>query len=132
MRGQDLTGVRALPLFATMDEITFDRLAPASFLQLFPTGVQLISEGESADFLHIVVDGSVELFASGNGRETTVAILPPVTAFILAAVLKDIREHRHEYENEEWIKQQLAGRREAGFPQAFTEGKSGERRTNCK
>lgn len=90
MRDQDLGRVRALPLFASMDSATFDRLAPASFLQRFPAGVELIEEGDSADFLHVVVEGSVELFAAGNGRETTVAILHPVTAFILAAVLKDM------------------------------------------
>ncbi len=89
MRDQDLERVRALPLFASMAEGTFDRLAPTSYLQRFPSGVHLISEGDEADFLHVVVEGSVELFASGNSRETTVAILRPVTAFILAAVLKD-------------------------------------------
>jgi len=90
MRDQDLERVRRLPLFATMDDAAFDRLAPISYLQQFPTGVHLISEGDSADFLHVVVEGSVELYAAGNGRETTVAIVQPVTAFILAAVLKDM------------------------------------------
>jgi CRP/FNR family transcriptional activator FtrB len=90
MRSEDLKAVRALPLFSTMEEATFERMMPASFLQRFPTGVELIREGETADFLHIVVEGSVELFATGNGRETTVAVFRPVTAFILAAVLKDM------------------------------------------
>jgi CRP/FNR family transcriptional activator FtrB len=49
----------------------------------------LITEGEPADFLHVVVDGSVELFAQSNGRETTMALVQPVSTFILAAVLKD-------------------------------------------
>ena len=35
----------------------------AAFLQRFPQGVSLIQEGELPDFLHIVVEGSVELFA---------------------------------------------------------------------
>ena len=60
-----------------------------AYLQSFPRQVQLVTEGEPADFLHIVVDGSVELFAESNGRETTMAIVTPVTTFILAAVLKD-------------------------------------------
>jgi len=90
MRDQDLERVRRLPLFSTMDDDAFDRLAPISYLQQFPTGVHLISEGDSADFLHVVVEGSVEMYATGNGRETTVAIVQPVTAFILAAVLKDL------------------------------------------
>jgi CRP/FNR family transcriptional activator FtrB len=90
MRDAELERVRKLPLFATMAPETYERLAPASFLQKFPRGVRLIREGDTADFLHVVVDGSVELFAGGNGRETTVAVLHPVTAFILAAVLKDM------------------------------------------
>ncbi|MEP4380085.1 MAG: cyclic nucleotide-binding domain-containing protein [Alphaproteobacteria bacterium] len=53
-----------------MDDAAFDRLAPISYLQHFPAGVHLISEGDSADFLHVVVEGSVELYATGNGRET--------------------------------------------------------------
>lgn len=90
MREDELERIRALPLFSTLEEQTFERLTPASFLQRFPAGVQLITEGETADFLHIVVEGSVEMFATGNDRETAVAILQPVTAFILAAVLKDM------------------------------------------
>lgn len=90
MRDQDLERVRCLPLFSTMDDDAFDRLAPISYLQQFPAGVHMITEGDSADFLHVVVEGSVELYATGNGRETTVAIVQPVTAFILAAVLKDV------------------------------------------
>ncbi len=90
MREEDLGAIRALPLFATMDAATFDEMAPASYLQRFPKGVELIREGDAADFLHIVIDGSVELFATTNQRETTVAVFRPVTAFILAAVLKDM------------------------------------------
>lgn len=90
MREEDLESVRQLPLFATMAQPTFDLIAPASFLQKFPAGVQLITEGETADFLHVVIEGSVELFATGNNRETAVAVVQPVTAFILAAVIKDM------------------------------------------
>lgn len=67
----------------------FERLMPASFLQRFPRGVVLIREGEPADFLHIVVEGAVELHAHGMGRESSIAVAYPVSAFILAAVLKD-------------------------------------------
>jgi CRP/FNR family transcriptional regulator, transcriptional activator FtrB len=49
----------------------------------------LIREGEMPDFLHIVVEGSVELFAGHEGRETTIDIIRPVTTFILAAVIRD-------------------------------------------
>jgi CRP/FNR family transcriptional activator FtrB len=49
----------------------------------------LINEGELPDFLHIVVEGTVELFASSNERQTTIRIVRPVSTFILAAVIRD-------------------------------------------
>ena len=51
--------------------------------------MSLIAEGDLPDFLHIVVEGSVELFASHDGHETTLDIMRPVTTFILAAVIRD-------------------------------------------
>jgi CRP/FNR family transcriptional activator FtrB len=81
--------VRALPLFQDVSEPHFEELMNAAFLQRFPQGVRLISEGDLPDFLHIVVDGSVELFGTHDGHECTIEILEPVTTFILAAVIRD-------------------------------------------
>ena len=89
MRPEDLPAVRGLELFADMEEASFEELMQAAYLQRFPPQVQLISEGDSADFLHIVVEGTVELYAAANNRETTAAIIEPVATFILAAVLCD-------------------------------------------
>lgn len=89
MRPEDKPTVRALDLFSDMSEGSFDGLFEAAFLQRFPPGVQLVREGDPADFLHIVLDGQVETFATWNGRETTLDMLRPVTTFILAAVLRD-------------------------------------------
>ena len=90
MRDEDLPLVRELPLFAAMEEANFRELVQASFLQRFPPQVTLIREGESADFLHVVIEGSVELFAIANGRETTMEIVRPVATFILAAAVNDL------------------------------------------
>jgi CRP/FNR family transcriptional activator FtrB len=81
--------VRELDLFSAMEEASFDELMQAAFLQRFPPQVRLITEGDLADFLYIVVEGSVELFAANNGRETSIEIVRPVATFILAAVLRD-------------------------------------------
>ncbi len=89
MRSDDLASIRRLPLFATMREENFAALTPASYLQAFPPQMQLITEGDHADFLHVVVEGCVELFARHNGRETTLALLRPVSTFILAAVVEE-------------------------------------------
>lgn len=89
MRSEDLPTVRALDLFAAMSEESFDILMQGAFLQWFPPQVTLIEEGGGADFLHVVVEGTVEMVARGNDRETTMAIMEPVSTFILAAVLRD-------------------------------------------
>ena len=89
MRQNEWKLVRALPLFRSVKPANFKKLMSAAFLQRFPPGVTLIKEGEQPDFLHIVVDGSVELLGADNKRETTIDILQPVTTFILAAVIRD-------------------------------------------
>ncbi|WP_417488526.1 helix-turn-helix domain-containing protein [Maricaulis sp.] len=89
MRPQDCESVRALSLFQDMEAGVFERLISAAYLQRFPAQIELITEGESADFLYIVVEGCVELFSTANGRETTMALVRPVSTFILAATIKD-------------------------------------------
>jgi CRP/FNR family transcriptional activator FtrB len=89
MRQAEIDLVRALPLFENVSEKHFDELMNTALLQRFPQGVTLIREGDLPDFLHIVVEGSVELFASHDGHETVLDILQPVTTFILAAVIRD-------------------------------------------
>ena len=89
MRPDDLPQIRELNIFEGISDDNFDELMRASFLQTFPAQMELIEEGEPADFLHIVVEGCVELFASTNGRESTMAMVYPVSSFILAAILRD-------------------------------------------
>lgn len=89
MRPDDLLRIRELPLFQSMGQESFEGLTNAAYLQHFPPQVELINEGDPADFLYIVVEGAVELFAKSNGREASMAIVKPVGTFILAAVLKD-------------------------------------------
>lgn len=89
MRTDDLPEVRSLQLFESMSDDSFSELMNAAYLQNFPPQVQLIAEGDSADFLFVVLEGCVELFACANDRETTMAMVRPVGSFILAAVLRD-------------------------------------------
>jgi CRP/FNR family transcriptional activator FtrB len=89
MRDTDAEIVRALPLFSGMQQTHFQTLIGAGYLQRFPHGVVLVDEGQKPDFLHILVEGSVEFFSSSRGRETTLSFLTPPGAFILAAVVLD-------------------------------------------
>lgn len=89
MRPSESDLVRELPLFRDMDGAHFDALLAAAHLQRLPKSTTLIHEGELPDFLHIVVEGAVELYAESHGRETTIDILRPVSTFVLAAVIRD-------------------------------------------
>ena len=81
--------IRRLALFADMADEHFAALMRASYVQNFPPQIELITEGDPSDFLHIVLSGSVDLFSSWNGRETSMAAVRPVSAFILATTIKD-------------------------------------------
>lgn len=89
MRDQEKSAVRNLRLFSSMAPDKFEDMLRGSFLQRFPAHVVLIREGDPADFLHVVVDGSVELFSVWRNQESTMDVARPVSTFILAAVIKD-------------------------------------------
>ena len=89
MRPHDLAEVRRLPLFCDMMAANFDQLMQGAYAQTFPEGLELIRQGDPADFLHVVLEGSVELYASWEGRLCTMAVVKPVGTFILAACIKD-------------------------------------------
>lgn len=90
MRVQDLADIRQLPLFRNMLQSSFDALMQSAYAQRFPSGLVLIRQGDNADFLHVVVEGSVELYADWQGRTTTMAVIQPVGTFILAACVRDL------------------------------------------
>lgn len=89
MRAEDMEEMRKLPLFAGVASASVDAMLRPAFLQRFPPHVDLVHEGEPADFLHVVVEGQVEVFSAYRDRETTVAVLGPGQSFIVAAVVLD-------------------------------------------
>jgi CRP/FNR family transcriptional activator FtrB len=89
MRDTDAEIVRTLPLFRDMEPQHFATLVGAGYLQRFPHLVELIHEGHKPDFLHVLVEGSVEFVSTSRGHETTLSVLTPPGAFILAAVVLD-------------------------------------------
>ena len=81
--------VRALPLFTNIDENNFNKLMTAADLQHVPQHLTLITEGTTPDYLHVVIDGSVEIFCTHDGHETTIDIIRPSAAFILASAIRE-------------------------------------------
>jgi CRP/FNR family transcriptional activator FtrB len=81
--------IRQLHLFEEMADASFEALMRGSYVQNFPPRVELITEGDPSDFLHVILSGAVDLFSSWNGRETSMATVRPVSTFILAATIRD-------------------------------------------
>ena len=72
-----------------MTDENFTSLMRGAYVQNFPAQIELITEGEPSDFLHVVISGSVDLFSGWNGRDTSMATVRPISTFILAATIKD-------------------------------------------
>jgi CRP/FNR family transcriptional activator FtrB len=89
MRRTDRDHIRALPLFRNITQAHFNELMRAGRVQHLPARVTLVNEGEPSHFLHIIMEGTVELYCSNAGREITVDIIYPHTVFILAAVIRN-------------------------------------------
>lgn len=89
MRDTELDLIRRLPMFREAQPEYVTELVAGALLQRFPPHVLLIEEGHLPDFLHIIVEGCIELFASHAGRESILEIIQPGAAFILAAVVRD-------------------------------------------
>ncbi|MCF1710751.1 cyclic nucleotide-binding domain-containing protein [Tabrizicola sp. J26] len=81
--------IRDLTLFSQMADENFSALMRGAYVQNFPAQIELITEGDPSDFLHVVLSGSVDLVSAWNGRETSLATVRPISTFILAATIKD-------------------------------------------
>ena len=89
MHSDDRAEIRSLGLFRNMTTANFDAMMHAAYAQEFPAQLQLVRQGSRATFLHVLVEGSIELFSEWQGRDSTMAILRPVSSFILAACIRD-------------------------------------------
>lgn len=89
MRQSEWDIVRELPLFCTMQGGHFSELIAFAAVQAFPQHAKLIVEGTLPDFLYVVIDGSVEMFSTHDGHETTMDIMRPAMTFILAATIRN-------------------------------------------
>lgn len=87
MRDSDVARIRDLRIFNSMAEARFTDLTSAAFMQKFPAGTTLLYEGDSVDFLYILVEGTVEIQGTWNDKETTVSVVKPLSLFILSSVV---------------------------------------------
>jgi CRP/FNR family transcriptional activator FtrB len=90
MRRTDLAPLRRAGLLAGMPYAALSRMLEPAFVQPLPEGTVLCRQGETPDFLHIVVAGRVGLFGERGSDEALIEIFRPGDAFILPAVALDM------------------------------------------
>ena len=82
-------------VFARMDllsgcaDATVDEIRASARIQNYPVHAEIVSEGEPADYLHVLLAGLVQVVAHDSGHETTISVLEPPNVFIMAAVYLD-------------------------------------------
>jgi CRP/FNR family transcriptional activator FtrB len=86
MRPSDRNAIRKLRLFEQASDESFAALCQGALVQTFPPHVELVREGELPDFLHVLLDGTIQLFSLRHDRETTLGLVQPGASFIVAAV----------------------------------------------
>lgn len=80
-------GLRAHPLWAKCAPATIDLLLHSSSRQLFAPREIVVEDGTSAQSLHVVLSGAVELFSRYRRLQTEFAVVEPPHSFVIAAVL---------------------------------------------
>lgn len=89
MRPADLPLIRRSRLLAQVSEPDLAAMLATCFVQTLPKGTAPCQQGEKPEFLHLVLSGSVGLFAEGPRQETVVEFFGPGDSFILPAVMLD-------------------------------------------
>jgi CRP/FNR family transcriptional activator FtrB len=89
MHRTDRDRIRKLALFRGSTRATQAELLRVGILKEFQPHFQLLGEGKRADFLIVVIKGSVELYCSRAGRETTTDIIASTMVVGLDAVVRN-------------------------------------------
>ncbi|MDF2095079.1 helix-turn-helix domain-containing protein [Aquibaculum arenosum] len=91
LRESDIESLQQIPLFSGLGIPDLKALTAGALLQRFPARTRLFDSGAQPDFLHILLDGSVQLSATeaDSEREVVIEIVTPPDCFILAAALTD-------------------------------------------
>jgi CRP-like cAMP-binding protein len=84
---KDVTLVRGLPLFASLDEALLAQLLGGGLARNYERRVLLFLQGEVAANLFVVLEGWVRLFrVTADGQDSTIALLGPGESLAEAAI----------------------------------------------
>jgi CRP/FNR family transcriptional activator FtrB len=81
--------IGSLSLFNQADAPNLSALAEAAVLLSLPSHVVLLREGEQPKFFHVVLEGSVELFARSDDREVCMNVIRAGRALMPEAIVRN-------------------------------------------
>ncbi len=87
VRPCDAEAAKRLPLFTDLNDEQTTRVLSCATVQRYPAETVLFSEGDLPDFLHVVIQGTVELYKGHAPRECGLMLLTAGDVFMPAAAL---------------------------------------------
>lgn len=85
----EMDQIRSFRLFRDVAEQNFADLVRCAATKRVPSYTTLIVEGEHCSFLHLVLEGTVELYSRRGRREASIGIVQPRDAFFIASSIFD-------------------------------------------
>lgn len=86
----EMDRIRSLRLFREVSEQNFAELARYAGRKRLAPYTTLIVEGEHCRFLHLVLEGTIELFSRRGRREASIGVVQPTDAFFIASSIYDL------------------------------------------
>jgi len=77
-------------LLSQLSDNRYGALLNGGKTQCRPRRTTLFEEGSKPEFLYVLIEGAIELFAQLDEQETTISVLSPSSAFVLGAVIGDV------------------------------------------
>jgi len=81
--------IQSLRLFNQLDAANLSAITKVAILPCFPSHTLMLTEGEQPEFLYVVLEGSVELFARSDDREASMDVIQPTRALMPEAVVRN-------------------------------------------
>ena len=90
MNKTDADRVRSIRLFKSVSDASLSALLKLAALRHFPARTPLFNEGDRANSLYTLINGSVELFSERHDRRSTFAVVRSMKPFVLTSIVDDL------------------------------------------
>jgi CRP/FNR family transcriptional regulator, transcriptional activator FtrB len=86
----DAARVRSIRLFKSVSDASLSALLTLAALRHFPARTPLFNEGDRANSLYTLINGSVELFTERHGRRSTLAVVCSPKPIVLTSIAEEL------------------------------------------